>query len=162
MNTDKFWSIVESARDGASDCDEIAQNLKGSLEELSPEDILGFQKQVWQRLGESYRWDLWAIAYIVNGGCSDDGFEYFRGWLIAQGRQYFEAALRDPQNAAELAEPDANECEDILYVAASVYKTKTGQHPSRGDLQMPREPAGVRWEQDDLPELYPELYERFS
>jgi len=24
-------------------------------------------------------------AYIINGGCSDDGFEYFRRWLVLQG-----------------------------------------------------------------------------
>ncbi len=38
---------------------------------------------------------------VVNGGCSDDGFEYFRGWLIGQGGAYFEAALKDPERAAD-------------------------------------------------------------
>jgi hypothetical protein len=162
MNTDKFWSIIESARNEASDCPEMAGTLKSVLEELSAEDVLGFQQQLWQRLSESYRWDLWAVAYIINGGCSDDGFEYFRGWLISQGRQYFDAALRDPRSAADRAEPDdANECEDILYVAATVYKKKTGQQPPQGNFQMPKEPAGNPWEEDELPGLYPELYERF-
>ncbi|MFE5591185.1 DUF4240 domain-containing protein [Streptomyces sp. NPDC056549] len=32
-------------------------------------------------------------AYMVNGGCCDDGFDYFRGWLIAQGRNVFERAV---------------------------------------------------------------------
>ena len=167
MNTDKFWSLIESAREreGAPDSsDQIAAHLKSALEELSAEDLLGFQEQLWQRLSESYRWDLWAVAYIVNGGSSDDGFEYFCGWLISQGRQYFEAALRDPRKAADRAEPgsDAHECEDILYAAFHVYETKTGQQPPPGNVRMPREgPAGTRWEEDDLPRLYPELCERF-
>jgi hypothetical protein len=31
--------------------------------------------------------DQWGAAYLANGGCSDDGFDYFRGWLIGQGRK---------------------------------------------------------------------------
>ena len=38
-------------------------------------------------MDDSYRWDLWGAAYLANGGCSDDGFDYFRGWLIGQGRK---------------------------------------------------------------------------
>jgi Protein of unknown function (DUF4240) len=38
-------------------------------------------------MADSYRDPLWAAAYLVNGGCSDDGFEYFRGWLIMHGGQ---------------------------------------------------------------------------
>ena len=163
MNTDTFWKIIESASDEVSDSDEIAGPLQRMLEELSAEEILGFQQELWRRLSESYRWDLWAVAYVVNGGCSDDGFEYFRGWLISQGRAYFEAALRDPVRAADRAEHnDANECEDVLYIAASVYNKKTGQRPPRENIQKPKEPAGTRWKEDELPELYPELHERFS
>ena len=28
---------------------------------------------------------------MLKGGCSDDGFEYFRGWLISRGRKVYEA-----------------------------------------------------------------------
>ncbi|WP_217498085.1 MULTISPECIES: DUF4240 domain-containing protein [Sphingomonas] len=34
----------------------------------------------------SYRWDLWRAAKVAKGGVSDDGFEYFRTWLISRGR----------------------------------------------------------------------------
>jgi hypothetical protein len=40
---------------------------------------------------EAHRWDLWAAAYVINGGASDDGFEYFLGWLMAQGRARWES-----------------------------------------------------------------------
>ena len=36
-------------------------------------------------------------------GCSDDGFDYFRGWLIARGRQAFDQAVADPDALANLA-----------------------------------------------------------
>jgi hypothetical protein len=28
-------------------------------------------------------------SYIIDGGCSDDGFEYFRCWLISRGKKLF-------------------------------------------------------------------------
>jgi hypothetical protein len=36
---------------------------------------------------------MWVAAYLMNGGCSDDGFDYFRGWLIAQGRTTLEQVV---------------------------------------------------------------------
>src|SRR6185436_3466902 len=97
MTTDQFWKLIDTAAEEGSDSSERADILGESLTDLPAGEISGFQQQLWQRLAESYRWDLWAVAYIVNGGCSDDGFDYFRGWLIAQGRAYFEATLREPE-----------------------------------------------------------------
>ena len=53
-------------------------------------------------LAASYREDLWGAAYLINGGASDDGFEYFRGWLMTQGRAVFARAVADPDSLAEL------------------------------------------------------------
>ena len=46
---------------------------------------------------------LRAAASLILGGCSDDGFEYFRGWLIAQGREVFERSVADPDSLADLS-----------------------------------------------------------
>jgi len=162
MTTDQFWKLIDSAREEDADPESVAAAVKSRLEKLGAEEVLGFEWELTKRHAETYRWDLWAIAYIVNGGCSDDGFDYFRGWLIAKGRNYFEAALANPVRAADDAEPDANECEDMLSVAASVYKSKTGKYPPRSDIPLPSEPAGKKWKEDDLQSLYPELCERFS
>lgn len=43
-----------------------------------------------------------AAASLILGGCSDDGFEYFRGRLIAQGREVFERSVADPDSLADL------------------------------------------------------------
>jgi hypothetical protein len=53
------------------------------------EEIVAAQQVLWDLMAESYTNPLWAAAYVINGGCSDDGFDYFRGWLIAQGREVF-------------------------------------------------------------------------
>jgi hypothetical protein len=162
VNTDEFWQIIEDARETGDDCGTVVEAVRETLEGMSPEAVLGFEHELWRRMAESYRWDLWAIAFIVNGGCSDDGFDYFRGWLIAKGRRYFEAALADPERAADEAEPDANECEDMIAVAASIYNAKTGNYPARSGDPLPAEPAGDPWKEDELEARYPELCERFS
>ena len=52
-----------------------------------------------------YTWDLWGVAYILKGGCSDDGFEYFRAWLIARGRDFVAQALADPEGLGVAIDP---------------------------------------------------------
>src|SRR5205823_6840092 len=42
-----------------------------------------------------YRHDMWAGAYLIGGGCSDDGFISFRARLIAQGRDWYKKASPD-------------------------------------------------------------------
>lgn len=79
MDTHRFWRWIDEARLAADgDCDRLT--------DVPPAEIVAFQRALDDRLAESYTWDLWAAAYIINGGCSDDGFDYFRGWLIALGR----------------------------------------------------------------------------
>ena len=53
----------------------------------------------------SYWTPLWAAAYVINGGCSDDGFDYCRGWLILQGREVFEHVVADPRTLFGLRWP---------------------------------------------------------
>jgi hypothetical protein len=125
MTEDEFWSLIETS--SAEGADELSASLKARLSALQPDQIIEFQKHLYERMVESYRWDLWAIAYIVNGGCSDDGFDYFRGWLIAQGRDYFEAALENPERAADKAELDKlYENGGILSAAYHAYEELTG------------------------------------
>ncbi|RYZ82908.1 MAG: DUF4240 domain-containing protein [Proteobacteria bacterium] len=134
---------------------------------LSPEEILGFDRIFVELLVESYRWDLWAVAYIVNGGASDDSFEYFRYWIISQGQKYYEAALENPEKAADAASSNQeNECEDIRYVAGMAYEEKTGEEIPQSVTSAypayPSEPIGTPWTEDDLESLYPKLSKKFG
>lgn len=65
-------------------------------------EIIEAQRALWAPLAESYRSPLWAAAYLINGGCSDDGFDYFRGWLVLQGRAVFERVVVEPDELAGL------------------------------------------------------------
>ena len=57
---------------------------------------------------------------MLKGGCSDDGFEYFRGWLLSRGRKVYEAAMRNPDSLVRQADDsrDNYELESMLYVAS--------------------------------------------
>ena len=134
MDRESFWQIVETARaevdDTVEDADEVADAVVDSLIELSLAEIVGFELELDKLQQESYRWDLWAAAYLINGGCSDDSFDYFRGWLLAQGREVWDAALVDPDSLASVVNPDPTEvraeCEDMLDAAATAYEQVTG------------------------------------
>ena len=45
--------------------------------------------------------DVWAAAYLIGGGCSDDSFIDFRARLISQGRGWYQKAADSPGNLAE-------------------------------------------------------------
>jgi hypothetical protein len=173
MDETRFWELIEEASHAApghdmASADRQAAALEKRLAELSRPEIVAFQEILDRKRDESYRWDLWGAAYLMNGGCSDDCFDYFRGWLIGRGRKVFEAALRDPDSLADLAAdphaPDvadgARECERFLYVAQVAFeKTGGGRFPPR-TRSSPREPAGAPWQEDDLPRLLPRIAQK--
>lgn len=163
MDNTRFWSLIEQSWQGPDDCEAQAERLTALLETLAPEEICDFDRHFARRRVQAYRWDLWGVAYLINGGCSDDGFEYFRCWLIAQGQKAFAAALADPETVAELMQADEQilECEDVMYAADYAYENVTGTEMPHTDIEYPSEPAGVRWQEEDLERLYPALYERF-
>jgi hypothetical protein len=163
MDAESFWDLIKKSRSGAEDCEEQAESLTALLTELEPQEIIDFDRHLRQRRAEAYRWDMWAVAYIINGGCSDDGFEYFRGWLIAQGKEYFEATLNDPEHAADRISPgDEAECESILYVASEAYAKRTGEVMPAQEFVTPTAPTGQEWGEDEVERLYPKLAKKFG
>lgn len=162
-SSDMFWKIIDESREDAADLDEQVNRLVALLSEFAPGDILEFQHVFDQRVRDAYRWDLWAVAYIINGGCSDDGFDYFLGWLIAQGREYYEAALADPERAGDRVSPgDVAECEEMWYVAAEAYESTGKDDFYELALGIPRTIQGERWEEDEVYELFPSLAQKFA
>ena len=159
--TDRFWALVETARASGDHCHTIANRLTDTLATLPPSSIVEFDTELTARRIESYRWDLWAVAYVANGGASDDGFDYFRGWLITRGREAFERALRDPPAAVEGAPRVGDlECEDVLGAAYVAYQKKTGQTLPRVKTPWPATPAGKPWSEETIDQVYPGLTAR--
>ncbi len=163
----RFWSLIASTTptDGAA-TEAHAEALAAALERLEDEEIVAFDRFVRVQLNRAYRWDLWAVAYVAMGGCSDDGFEYFRLWVLAQGKDYFERALQDPQRAADRLDPNDDESGDgegLLYAAQEAYEAKNDGKalPMDDAVAHKDEPDGKPWDADRVDELFPELAKRF-
>ena len=152
MDVTQFWQLIEVARaTGPADAEGVARAVTTALQQLPPEEIIAFDDILWHQMARSYQWDLWAAAYIVNGGCSDDGFDYFRGWLIAQAQTTFEDALRDPDTLVDAVarERYAVNCEWMLGVGADAYEAVTGRELAPASRSMPAAPAGDEWDEDE-------------
>jgi Protein of unknown function (DUF4240) len=97
-------------------------------------EIVGTEPVLLDLMAASYRTLPWAAACLINGGCSDDGFDYLRGWRIVQGREVFERSMADPDSLADLpvigppriGRPPI-ECEDALYIVMRAHKAATGE-----------------------------------
>lgn len=84
MIEEQFWKLIKQSKRGTEDCDEQAEKLTELLIGLEPTEIIAFERHLTRRINDTYRWDIWAVAYIINGGCSDDGFEDFRAEDLLQ------------------------------------------------------------------------------
>ncbi len=138
MLQETFWSLIAITRDNTQDPLEQINLLKRKLNGLTLEEILGFDYWLQHAFRESYRSDWWAAACIALGGCSDDGFEYFRGWVISRGKAVFQAALEDPDvlifELARLTSWTDAELEEMLSVAWCAFKEKVGVDFSEASL----------------------------
>ena len=74
----------------------------------------------------AYKYGLWTAASVMLDGCSDDGFIDFRGWLIAQGKNVYFAALEDPDSLADVPFYGGGYFEALTYIGDSVYEKLTG------------------------------------
>ncbi|MFF2373830.1 DUF4240 domain-containing protein [Streptomyces xiamenensis] len=171
MDETDFWEIVDAAREGAEDDPVVTADLiVERLSDLDPESVTDFARHFEARFNRSYRWDLWGAAWVILDGASDDCFENFRCWLIAQGRHVFEGALHDPDALAELLPADFDpeqdgEAEEVGYAAYDAYERLTGvELPELGFEEPPEEPEGSPVDFEDsgvLATAYPRLWARF-
>jgi hypothetical protein len=118
MDDAEFWGLIADARAiGATDT-EILAGIKALLATLGLTEIERFQQILRQFLDQSYRWDLWAVAYTARGGCGDDEFDFS-----------FEGDLQ---------------CEELLSAAPNAYRSKAGpkgMHGARTSLRF----VSLRW-----------------
>jgi hypothetical protein len=163
MDELKFWSIVQHAHDqSGGDMDEKCEAVKAAVASLPKEDAIGFARLFDEMMDRSYSWPLWAAAYIIYGGCSDDAFSDFRASLISRGRRAFESAIANPESLAdEEADEESWFYEGYQYAVSDGVEAAAGFVPDR-DKPHPEDPSGQEWEEDKVYELFPRLSEKFA
>ena len=163
MDDQEFWALVEAARVASND---NVDDRPGALEQLlmrrQPDEVQDFQDLYDKMRRRANRWSLWGAAWLMNGGCSDDGFRTFRDWLISEGRAVFEAALDNPDTLADVPDIEGFELEDYGYVAADVYQELTGDELEPAEPAEAEAPEGEEWNEEELAEMFPRLAEKYG
>ena len=163
MELSEFWSLIAEVRAAESDCQQAVSLLRKKLCERSKEEIKSFYNHQALLLEHSYSYLLWGAAYLIQGGCSDDAFDYFRAWLIMQGQQPFEQAIKDPDSLVAVLGDQQPQAEEFLYVAEEAYETVTGQDLVGDNIT--HEDLGESWDFDDPDEMkkrYPKLFAQYG
>lgn len=176
MAEDRFWRLVQQSLEESGGDQECQANvLIGKLEKLDPAEIVSFRLRTDKLLYDTYTSKMWCAGYIMNGGCSDDMFEYFRLWVISLGREVFENAKADPDSLANIDEDELMGqdfgFESFWYTANTAFEKKTGKdlYEYISDDFTFREGSYLAmefdWEEDNpdsMRALCPKLFQRFG
>ena len=164
MSDDQFWNLIHVSYEKANGDYEVQQRmLNNELRKIKAVDILLFDNKFRQLRGEAYTWDLWGAIYIIHGGCGDDSFIDFRGWLISQGKDFYYKTIAKPETLIELdIEIIEVEWEGMGYIPSSVFKKITGIEMPKGLLEN-LEIKGEEWSEDndDLKNRFPLLWDKY-
>ncbi|MFI6875477.1 DUF4240 domain-containing protein [Streptomyces sp. NPDC050400] len=135
MDIDAFWNVIEAARaTAASTTEPLDKALVSQLAERPCQEILEYAERFDEVHDALYRWDVWAAAYLIGGGCSDDSFMDFRAGVIALGRRWYDRVAASPDSLAEHPEVVATAgvhdevlfYEDVNYAASRAFEQVTG------------------------------------
>ena len=157
MEWKQFWKIVEAAY--RTDGPDHFEALKEELGRLKWFEIVAFQTRFDEAVAAANRLDLWGAAYLIQGGCSDDGFRDFRCWLVGRGRHPYEAALKNPDALADILDGDPVDGFGLDAAAVRVYEEKTTmsdfyERLDREEKDLPPPPPeGDDWDFEDEAEM---------
>ncbi len=171
MTEAEFWDLIEKTK--RSEPFEHVDRLVPRLVKLPVQEILSFGFWWSEAETAAYVWNLWGAGYLINSGCSDDGFIDFRSWLILKGEKVYRNAVQTPDSLAGVrVEPDEAECE--CYPAAIAYaKAVTdSEHAeyyieliANHSLTVREDPLGEHWDFESKTEMIrrlPKLWKKFG
>lgn len=96
-----FWRILADTNGDAGSPEEARARLISHLERLNATGIRSFSSLYAKTMKRLYHWNVWALAYAARGGCGDDSFRDFRGWMILRGDPALvDLAIASPERAA--------------------------------------------------------------
>jgi hypothetical protein len=138
MSRDEFWSYIEDCRQHSDGMAAFNSALEAMLHPWELPRLAAFHKVMWFDIGvyhdDGNLWDLMSEAADYLG--SDNSWDSYGGWLIAQGRHFHEAVMRDAQVAlTRIPSPeDVWEGESVIFVAQRICGQKTEGKWSLYDL----------------------------
>jgi hypothetical protein len=163
MTLDQFWNLIETVhRASDGDMDRKCELLDAELRRLPLDEVRSFHAHFYECLDRAYAEELWAAAYIIGSGCSDDSFSDFRSTLISMGRETYERALADPQLLADMDyDSEVAFYEGYQYVPTTV-ETDLNGLPLPRSRPHPPAPSGKPWDEDKVANLFPKLAMKYD
>ena len=178
IDKDDFWALIAQAKaQYGQDMDAAEIWLTDELVKRGPVAAQSFHDIMHAYTDLADRYGLWDAASIIKEyGCGDDSFLDFRSWLIAQGKEVYLAALKDPDSLAEVEPYGDCRFERLAYVGDYAYERLTGRSAYddtdrtafdelkcelskevtyKNGILHPREPQ-------DLPAFFPKLCARYG
>jgi hypothetical protein len=159
-----FWTTIDHCVN--NDIEKQPACLTASFDKLSEENLawfLAYHSQEYVRLDH---FDVWAVAYTVIGGCSDDGFMDFRGWLILKGKNPCQTILTDPEALIPVFTSLDYSMETCLNFPDTYIENRFGgpiEVPDLGNKRNAQSPTvGVNFDPDDLESRFPMLWKAFN
>lgn len=143
---------------------------------MAPEDVLQFHNLLYSYGGAADKYGLWTAAGILmGGGCSDDSFSDFLMWLIAQGKEVYLNALKNPDSLSDVTPYEHCRFESLGYISSKVYSAMKESDIHQDNTSKIQEECYKQVIQDivyhpmieyplELPEamvVYPKLSERY-
>jgi predicted DNA-binding WGR domain protein len=187
-----FWEAIEKSNTykkahwSEYDMDEHLENLTAYLAKFGKERLILFEKTLQEKLNELYTAEIAELSfilecdfrsengmYVFDGFLSDDGFIYFRCWLLLKGKEFFEDITKDIQSfvsgkysfnigdcwgegllyVSDEAYSENHDNDDESEIRDAVHERYPDNHYDSMDRQMNREPK----EGADLQKMYPKL-----
>lgn len=192
-----FWEAIgksnkyKSAHWSEYDIDEHLENLTTYLSRFGKERLVLFEKTLQEKLSELYTAEIAELSiileceftsengiYTFNDYLSDDGFIYFRCWLLLKGKEFYEDIKKDIQVfVSGKYSFNIGDCwaEGLLYVSDEAYSVNhdnedeseirdtvdelyPDNHYDSMSREMNREPKGGA----DLQKMYPKLVKEIA
>jgi hypothetical protein len=129
LDEEAYWALIDNSLKETSTQEDQEIYLVAAIEKLTLQEMIGFRLRTDKLLYDSYNSKLWCAAYILSDGCTDGGFEYFRCWLISQGKAVFYQVKSDPDLLVNkmIEGKESYEFEGFWYVAMTAFKNSTGE-----------------------------------
>ncbi len=164
MNKEQFWQLINHSLPANTQAEQL-ETIRRSLALISLTDLEHFQEHLTDLLICSHRYDLWAVAALLNNGCTEEEFIGFQIGLIGSGQVLFDQAINDPDSLASSASSLRYlGFIQLLHLAPFIYYARCGKTLVGFDgkqLSLLGEPIDVQ-DIQSLKTLFPALFQSIS
>ncbi len=169
MDEGQFWKLISDSLLQANSEEEQEKFIQEELEKLNHEEIVGFSLRSEQLMVDAYTSELWCAGFLINEGCSDSSFDFFRSWLVTRGKEVYEKAISNPDSLADIIEK-GRDCyfRTLENIAFDAFENKTGEEIDRYTHDFPETRAReieFNWQEEDpgsMKKICPRLFEKMN